>query len=67
MFTDVLITPVESTHLTTLPPLYGLMLLEPLIAHDADEPGAEDSPSDVAVSTTAEWSVVLLVNPLNGS
>jgi hypothetical protein len=43
------------------------MLLEPLIAHDADEPGAEDSPSDVAVSTTAEWSVVLLVNPLNGS
>jgi hypothetical protein len=30
------------------------MLLEPLIAHDADEPGAEDKPNEVAVSTTAE-------------
>jgi hypothetical protein len=30
------------------------MLLVPLIAHDAELPGAVDNPSDVAVSTTAE-------------
>ena len=67
MFTEVLIAPVESIHLTILPPLYGLMLLEPLIAHFADEPGAVDKPNEVAVSTNAECRDVLLVNPLNGS
>ena len=60
-------TPSLPTHLTTLPPLYGLMLLEPLIAHAADEPGAVDKPSDVPVSTNAECKDVLLTNPLNGS
>ena len=43
------------------------MLLELLIAHFAELPGAESKPNEVAVSTNAECKDVPLVNPLKGS
>ena len=47
------------------------MLLVPLIAHDAELPGAVLNPKDVAASTYVECKPAalpeLLVNPLKGS
>ena len=49
---DVLIVPSLATHLTTLPPLNGLMLLELLIAQGAPcKAIGVLNPNEVAVST----------------
>ena len=67
MFTLVLITPVESTHLTTLPPLYGLIWLSLPLSQAAPHVVAVPNPKEVAISTTEANKVVSLTNPLNGS